>query len=193
MSVLEVVRRLHVYNQWANEQIIAAMDGMTADDLMAEAPVAYGHLRGASWHTVAAQMGWLRIVGQIDTWSRVPVRDSSSVDGLREMFDGSHELWREYIASLSEEGVLSGIELPMDQNFLSSVGPVLNWSKEHGHRPLRPMWQSILHVVNHGTQHRAEIGIHLASLGRSPDDMDYGTFEEYRAVHDDAEHLGAIK
>jgi uncharacterized damage-inducible protein DinB len=119
MSVLEVVRRLNVYNQWANEQTLNAMEGMTVDDLMAEAPVPYGSLRGALWHTVAAQMGWLRIIGQIDTWSRVPVRDSSSLDGLREMFGGSHTLWHEYIESLSRENVVRQIELPMDDNFRS--------------------------------------------------------------------------
>ncbi len=183
MSVLEVVRRLHVYNQWADEQTIAAMEGMTADDLMAEAPVAFGNLRGALWHTLGAQMGWLRIVGHIDTWSRVPVRDSSSVDGLREMLDGSHTLWREFIESLNEEGVLRPAELPIDDNFRNSVGAdLLNWSDEHGHRPLRPAWQSMLHVVNRSTQHRGEIGMHLHSLGRSPGDLDYGTFEEDRAV-----------
>jgi uncharacterized damage-inducible protein DinB len=48
-------------------------------------------------------------------------------------------------------------------------------------------------VVNHATQHRAEIGMYLHSLGRSPDDMDYGTFEENRAIHDDAVDLGAIR
>jgi uncharacterized damage-inducible protein DinB len=55
------------------------------------------------------------------------------------------------------------------------------------------MWQSVLHVVNHSTQHRAEIGMYLASLGRSPDDMDYGTFEEFRAIRSDEEITGPIR
>ncbi len=92
-------------------------------------------------------------------------------------------MWAEFLDSLSEEDALRRIELPIDDNFRTSVGPEpLAWADEHGRRPLRPLWQSALHVVNHSTQHRAEISMHLAALGRSPDDLDYGTFEENRAV-----------
>ncbi len=185
MSVLEVVRRLHVYNTWADEQVLSAMAGLSADDLAKEAPVAFGNLRAALWHLVGAQMGWLRICAGFDTWSRVSLRSNTSLDGIRDIFEASHKMWREFTESLSEEDVQQPADLPIDDNFRNSVGPeLLRWSEEHGHRPRRPVWQSMLHVVNHGTQHRGEIGMYLASLGRSPGDLDYGTFEENRSVRE---------
>jgi len=57
MSVLEVVRRIHVYNQWADEQMLQAMDGLANEDLAREAPVAFGSLRGSLWHHLGAQLG----------------------------------------------------------------------------------------------------------------------------------------
>src|SRR5262249_8708928 len=36
-----------------------------------------------------------------------------------------------------------------------------------------PLDQLITHVVNHGTHHRAETGMLLERIGRSPGDMDY--------------------
>ena len=107
MSVLEVVRRIHVYNQWADEQMLQAMDGLANEDLAREAPVAFGSLRGSLWHHLGAQLGWLGICAGYDTWSKLNVSDSSSVGGLRELFDGSHRMWREFIESMSEEDTLA--------------------------------------------------------------------------------------
>ena len=36
-----------------------------------------------------------------------------------------------------------------------------------------PLWQILLHLANHGTQHRAEAGAELTRLGFSPGDVDY--------------------
>jgi uncharacterized damage-inducible protein DinB len=186
VSVLEVVRRMHVYNQWANERVFDAMSDLESQELLSEAPVAFGTLRGALWHSLGAQMGWLSICAGYDTWKSVVLREADSVQGLGELFAASHNLWREFIGSLSEDAVLAPVELPLDDNFRRSAGEdLVAWSDAHGHRPLRPLWESMLHVVNHGTQHRAEIGMHLLSLGRAPGDLDYGTFEEYRAITDD--------
>jgi hypothetical protein len=92
-------------------------------------------------------------------------------------------MWREFIESLGEEDTLAPAELPIDEPFRQSAGTELvAWADEHGYRPRRPLWQSMLHVVSHSTQHRAEVGMYLQTLSRSPGDLDYGTFEEYRAI-----------
>jgi len=35
-----------------------------------------------------------------------------------------------------------------------------------------PLWQVLLHVVNHGTQFRSEAGVVLTTFGASPGDLD---------------------
>jgi uncharacterized damage-inducible protein DinB len=44
-----------------------------------------------------------------------------------------------------------------------------------------PVWQMLVHVVNHGTQHRAEAAALLTAEGRSPGELDLVNFAEERA------------
>jgi uncharacterized damage-inducible protein DinB len=43
-----------------------------------------------------------------------------------------------------------------------------------------PLWQTMAHVINHGTQHRSESAVLLTALGRSPGDLDLVDFLEER-------------
>ena len=45
-----------------------------------------------------------------------------------------------------------------------------------------PVWQMLVHVVNHGTQHRAEAAALLTSQGRSPGELDLIDYAEAQAA-----------
>ena len=44
------------------------------------------------------------------------------------------------------------------------------------------LWQVLVHVVNHGTQHRAECAALLTGFGHSPGDMDMSLFFNERDI-----------
>ena len=48
-----------------------------------------------------------------------------------------------------------------------------------------PVWQMLVHVVNHGTQHRAEAAALLTAEGRSPGELDLFDFAEEQAEPSD--------
>lgn len=50
-----------------------------------------------------------------------------------------------------------------------------------------PVWQMLIHVVNHGTQHRAEAAALLAAEGRSPGELDLINYAEDLATGQRAE------
>ena len=41
-----------------------------------------------------------------------------------------------------------------------------------------PVWQMLVHVVNHGTQHRAEAAVLLTAASRSPGELDLINYAE---------------
>ena len=47
-----------------------------------------------------------------------------------------------------------------------------------------PVWQMLVHVVNHGTQHRAEAAALLTGAGRSPGELDMINYAEELAAGD---------
>jgi uncharacterized damage-inducible protein DinB len=49
-----------------------------------------------------------------------------------------------------------------------------------------PLWQMLVHVVNHGTQHRAEAAVLLTAEGRSPGELDLIDYAEKHARVGDA-------
>jgi uncharacterized damage-inducible protein DinB len=48
----------------------------------------------------------------------------------------------------------------------------LEYTSTEGGRHKRVLWETMAHLVNHGTQHRAEAAAMLTALGHSPGDID---------------------
>jgi uncharacterized damage-inducible protein DinB len=54
-TLLELIR----YNNWANKQLLAACQGLTADQLSATAPGAYGTVRATLEHIIRAEAAYV--------------------------------------------------------------------------------------------------------------------------------------
>jgi uncharacterized damage-inducible protein DinB len=74
---------------------------------------------------------------------------------IRSFWDDEHARLLAYAGSLDE----------------SAMSEVLGWQSE-GKEWSAPRWEVIAHIVNHGTQHRAEMARYLTECGRSPGDLD---------------------
>jgi len=144
--------RLIDYNQWADERILSAIDGLSPDDLTGPREAYFGTIAQNLRHTVAAQRNWLaRWKGMTPPYGEELSRP------WPEVYAETHAALRAFVGDLSDH----------------TAGEMLRFTDSRGTAHEMPLDQTIIHVVNHGTAHRAETGLLLERLGRSPGDLDY--------------------
>ena len=156
MTDAQQLRRLIAYNQWADEKLLAAVDGLSADELERPREAYFGSLGNNLWHMLIVQRLWLaRWTGD----ALPPVERPASVS-WRAAYAASHAALRSYVSSLTA----------------ADLGRVVKYTPRSGVPREQPLGELILHLANHGTAHRAETGLLLERLGRSPGDLDYTVF-----------------
>ena len=111
-------------------------------------------------HLVSAERRWLaRWQGQTPP-AVLTAAELPGIVALRQRWDSIVAERRAYLASLDEE----------------QLQAVVRFSLADQPQHALPRWQLLLHVANHGMQHRSELAAMLSDLGQSPGDMDWVYF-----------------
>ena len=153
MADASQLRTLVAYNQWANEKILSAIDGMPAEELARPVDAYIGSLARNLQHILLATRVWLaRWKGETP-----PKLDNPITASWRDVYATTHAEFRQFVEPLTD----------------ADADRVVHYQDSKGNPFQMPLAQLITHVVNHGTHHRAETGMLLERLGRSPSDMDY--------------------
>ena len=148
---------LYDYNYWANERILEATAQVSPNQLIAPAKVSHGTLRGTLVHILGAEVVWrLRCEEGVSPSAMPADSEFTSLDSLSQRWDKEEKAMRAYLASLHDE------ELNRPVRYTTTKGvPYENI-----------LWHLLVHVVNHGTQFRAEAAVVLTEYGQSPGDLD---------------------
>jgi uncharacterized damage-inducible protein DinB len=155
---------LYDYNYWANEKILAQADKVSDADFIADRKFSWGSLRGTLVHILFAEQLWLA------RW-----QGAAKPDGVRaEDFPNNSMLRARWIA---EEQKMRAFLATQDS---ASLEHTVHYKRMSGAPKSFPLWQLMMHVVNHGTQHRGEAAIMLTELGFSPGNIDFNYFLDER-------------
>jgi uncharacterized damage-inducible protein DinB len=151
---------LFAYDRWATHRILAVIDGLPPAVWGATGIVGERGLGSILVHQLGAHQRWrLGLGGDDETAGRMrPEREPlPSPDGLARAWAAEWDAMEAWLPTLTDE-----------------------WLDELGDGV--PMWQMLVHVVNHGTQHRSEAATILTEAGRSPGDLDMIFFAEEMAT-----------
>ena len=147
MLRLDALRFLFGYDRWATRRVLDAARGVDAGTWSAPNAIGERGLGGILVHALGAHQRWR--VG----WLGRPERPRPELEPLPPLEELRGRWEAEWVA-LDED--LDGLT---EGDLLGEVGGL-------------PVWQTHLHLVNHGTQHRSEAAALLTAAGRSPGDLD---------------------
>ena len=157
MLVSAEVLRSHIdYSAWASQRLVDALQHLNFEELWRDFGTADKSVAGTLVHTFAADRIWM---GRID--GNMPARfldleKDMHVHVLRDDWPKVHDRWKQWAAKLTDESTQS----------------VLSYTNMKGEAFESPLWQVVLHVVNHGTHHRGQAAGFLRSMGHTPPVLD---------------------
>jgi uncharacterized damage-inducible protein DinB len=153
--MLEAILELYAYSAWANARILETAGQLTREQFTTQGDGS-DSIRDTLVHTASAQWLWLerwRGTSPAELWDPI---DFPDVTALRTRWDQVEEATSDYLGMLRE----------------SELVRVVSYVNFQGETWAYPLWQQLLHQVNHATQHRSEAALLLTRLGYSPGWLD---------------------
>jgi uncharacterized damage-inducible protein DinB len=153
---------LYDYNYWATRRILTASGHVSLEQFLVPTTHSFGSLRGTLVHTLDAECGW-RILCQHRTLASFGAMEEEAfpaLDVLEQRWNEEERAMRDYLACLTDD----------------DLADYVRYTTDEGDKRERVLWHCLLHVVNHGTQHRSEAAAILTGYGCSPGDLDFTLF-----------------
>lgn len=157
--------RLHLrYSGWASQKLVDAAEQLTPEDRTRPMGVSHESLQKTLGHIYAADRAWYSRT--VDPETSIPsLTDIHSMEVLTGEWRDLQKKWEAWADSLTDE----------------DLARVLEYRLRDGTESRTPVWQIVMHVVNHATLHRGQVMAMLRQLGVKPPATDLIFY--YRELH----------
>jgi len=153
----ELVATMYRYNTWANDRVLDTAVELSADEYRSPGGASFDSVHATLVHIMGAQWLWLSRWQGVSPSALPPADAFPDLTALRRRWAEIEADTQAFLAALAEPQLERVIEY---RNF-------------EGERWAYPLWQQMLHQVNHGTQHRSEVAMLLTRFGHSPGWLDF--------------------
>jgi uncharacterized damage-inducible protein DinB len=165
MTVPADVLRLHLdYSRWASARLIEAASTLTREELVRDFATADKSVLGTMVHIFGADRVWLGRVRGAGPGTR-PGPEFNDLAVLDPAWRGVLDEWLAWASAMAD----------------SDFEPDLSYHDLKGNAWRTPLWQVVLHLVNHATHHRGQAAGFLRSMGHVPPALDLIAFYRSRA------------
>jgi uncharacterized damage-inducible protein DinB len=157
MAITAELLRDHLnYTAWASSRLVDAACVLNPQELTRDFATADHNVLGTLVHVYAADRVWLgRIEGNPPARFIVPEQDMH-LAVLKSDWPALSERWKRWATLLTED----------------SIHREISYNSTKGDASITPVWQIVLHVVNHGSHHRGQVSGFLRAMGHAPPSLD---------------------
>jgi uncharacterized damage-inducible protein DinB len=151
MISVDALRLQLGYSAWASRRLVEAAAQLSTEELNRDFHTADRSVMGTLVHIFGADRLWLiRMHRQPN-----PVYTTEAdfhLEVLQNEWPALHERWREWASGLTNDAILQE----------------LAYQDMKGRPWQQPIWNLVLHVVNHATHHRGQVSGFLRAMGHTP-------------------------
>jgi uncharacterized damage-inducible protein DinB len=151
----DAFRHLYEYHFSENRKIWdSCISPLSAAQFTQQVDYSHGSIRNQVVHIINAENGWFSELSQKEFAIEYPPADIDDRQAIRSHWDRVEKDMREYLSTLQDDMLFDKpILLEEDKDLIA--------------------WQVLLHVVNHGTDHRAQMLRILHDFGVKTESQDY--------------------
>lgn len=154
---LNDIRELYGYNRWANQRTLNAATELDGDAFTRAMGSSFSSVRDTLAHVLSGEWIWLeRWQGRSPT-ALLNAADFPTVQSLQSRWEGVEQDRRRFIQELTRE----------------RLGKDLAYINRSGEHYSYPLWQQMVHVVNHSSYHRGQVTTLLRQLGAEAVSTDF--------------------
>ena len=146
------IRQLFDYNAWANQRSLDASAALTVEDFTRPLGSSFSSVRDTLAHIWGAEWLWLERFQGNSPASLPAVGQFNDLPALQSRWQEDQQRLHKFVITLTQDDL----------------------NRVHEYRTLsfgaynNPLWQSMQHMVNHGTYHRGQIATMLRQLNAKP-------------------------
>jgi len=154
---IQDIQYLFEYNYWARDRILDQAAFLSPQQLIEPRTYSQGSLRNTLVHILSAEWVWrVRCQERISPASLLKFEDIPTLELLCQRWSQEEALMRNYLQGLTD--------LELDG--------VVKYQRTGGESQENILWQLLVHIVNHGTEHRSVVAEGLTAHGFSPGNLD---------------------
>jgi uncharacterized damage-inducible protein DinB len=153
----EILRQIYDYNFWARDQQLAVCAGLSEEQLSRPLGSSFGSLHDTLKHIVGAEWVWMERIDGRQARSVPWYPEVSSLESLRGRWSLVEAELRRFVAQVTPQALAAPL------TYVNFKGETWTY----------PLWQTLLHLPNHGTYHRGQVTMALRQLGATPPAIDF--------------------